>query len=101
MNEIIRKIFGNFTPTYGVCGGAAKDCVIEHFDPMDKAFYKHDYELFLAKTDEDRQLADKHLYESLKALGWYDMKKIKWYKIPYAYAYRFFAMQVFKPKGEK
>lgn len=101
MKEWIRSVFGKIMPTYGVCGGAQKDCVIQHFDPLDKAFFAHDNELNEAKSQEDRDAADKKLYEALKKLKWEDMKKIKWYQIPYGYAFRFCAMQVFKPRGEK
>lgn len=100
MKEWIRKTFGKVMPTYGMCGGAQKDCVIQHYDPMDKAFFDHDYALNEAKSQEDRDAADKKLYETLKGLSKDDMNKIKWFNRPYAYAFRFCAMMVFKPKGE-
>lgn len=101
MKEWVRKTFGKVMPTYGVCGGAQKDCVIEHLDPMDRLFQKHDYALHEAKTQEDRDKADADLYYGLKGLDRSKMKKVKWYNQPYAYTFRFFAMQVFKPKKDK
>lgn len=101
MNEWIRKTFGKLTPTYGKCGGALKDCAIRNLDPMDKLFLRHDNDLNVAETQADRDLADKRLHEGLKKLDGKAMKKIKWYKRPYAYLYRQAAIMIFKPKKEK
>ena len=92
MNEWVRRVFGRFTPHYGKCGGAKRDCAVrpEELDWMDKAFLQHDTSLHDAQTDEERQAADKALGRSLRA-G--DPKKLTlWGK-----TYRQMAMLIFKP----
>lgn len=91
--EWMRKIP---TPTYGVCGGASKDCVPKPIDKMDVLFLEHDQNLFQADQLPEpertiaRREADKVLAEGLR-------KDLRPYRRPiYGPMYNFFAKMVFR-----
>lgn len=99
-----------FVPSYGVCGGADRSCVLADMDPMDKIFYDHDNELYEANKIEDEKKredaidqADEKLRNRLLNLKKEDMKKIPlwvwrkpFFKRAYAHVFRKAAIQAFK-----
>ena len=79
----MRKIW---TPGYGKCGGANRDCSIKKpRDWMDLAFEQHDNDLHDA-TAIGRRLADMKLGKALRA-G--DPKKLSWYGRMYLFGAKF------------
>lgn len=92
------------TPTYGVCGGARKNCAIrrEDLDPLDQQFFDHDQRCELAsklgdpyEREAGKKEADRLLVKALSDITDEDMKKIpyfvwKWpfFKREYAKKYR-------------
>lgn len=77
MSSLAERLRWFPAPTYGVCGGADKDCAItrEELDPLDQLFYDHDRIKF-AQTKAEREAFDKALYEGLKALTEEDFREI-------------------------
>lgn len=77
-------------PTYGKCGGASKDCSDKPpLDWMDMAFAKHDNDLYEAKSNADKYMADLKLAYALRE-G--DPKELPFY----GKVYRLMAMMVFR-----